>query len=79
MARPECDLLIVFILTSPDIQALVSCISDVLPGSFVESNQDVDLFSVWSDDRSLSLVESLSNLVCNAEVSSVECSDCLGS
>ena len=79
MTRPPSKLLLVLIFTSPDVKALVSCISDVSPLPWVEANQYVDFSPVWSDDSSFTLSESSSNLVANTEISSAVGSDCLGS
>ena len=79
MTRPPSESLVIFIFTSPDIKAESSSISNVSPLSWVEANQDVGFFLVWSDDSRSTFSECKPQLVSNNMSLLQRRSDCLGS
>jgi len=75
MAVPEDDVSVVMVVTTMDIQALSSVVSDVSESSSIESRVLVDLSNPWSDDGSNSDSVALSLLVRDGKLSSSSRSD----
>jgi len=79
MAVPPDDVSHVMVVSTMDIQALATVVSDVSSGSTIDSDSLFDLSSPLSDDSWSSDVESLTGLVGDAESSSEVSSDGSGS
>jgi hypothetical protein len=78
MTWPECQWHPVCILFTSDVKTKLSLISDVSSCSFVEIDQHISIWNVWSNDCTLAL-----NKCCTKEVSEyvapfVLWSDCFG-
>jgi len=79
VAVPPDDVSHVMVVSTVDIQALATVVSDVSSGSTIDSDSLFDLSSPLSDDSWSSDVESLTGLVGDAESSSEVSSDGSGS
>lgn len=76
---PEGELLVVVILSSPDIKALSVSVSEVVSVSSEPNDSLISLLGKWSDDNSLTDGSTGSILVGNNIVSSVFLSEGSGS
>jgi hypothetical protein len=79
VAVPENDMSVVRVVTTMNVEALTTVVSDVSSVSTIDSDFLVDLSSPLSDNSGLTDVKSLTGLVGEGVVSSQESSDGSGS
>lgn len=65
VAVPESQVLVVLVLTSPDIEAFATVVSEISSGSSKEADSLIVMVGELSNDSCLSNSETLSNLVGN--------------